>query len=65
MQKSRCRRFTLKERVPPDIEVFVHASEEGFSKFGHVDLYFEGRVYTYGCYDDRTKWFFTRWAKDT
>lgn len=48
-----------KSSAPPDIEVFVHASEEGFSKFGHVDLYFEGRVYTYGCYDDRTKWFFT------
>ena len=40
-----------KSSAPPDIEVFVHASEEGFSKFGHVDLYFEGRVYTYGCYD--------------
>lgn len=48
-----------KTEDPPDIEVFVHASDEGFSKFGHVDLYFEGRVYTYGCYDDRTKWFFT------
>ena len=40
-----------KSSAPPDIEVFVHASEEGFSKFGHVDLYFEGRVYTYGCYE--------------
>lgn len=48
-----------KINAPPDLEVFVHASDEGFSKFGHVDLYFEGKVYTYGCYDNRTKWFFS------
>lgn len=35
----------------PDLEVFIHLSEGGLSGFGHVDLCFEHKVYSYGCYD--------------
>ena len=48
----------VKEETPPDMEVFIHTSPDGVGMFGHVDLYFDGQVITYGCYDDRTKWFF-------
>lgn len=48
-----------KEDTPPDLEVFVHVAPDGSSMFGHVDICFEGTVLTYGCYDDRTKWFLT------
>lgn len=35
----------------PNLEVFIHLSKGGLSGFGHVDLCFEGNVYSYGCYD--------------
>ena len=35
----------------PDLEVFIHLCEGGLSGFGHVDLCFEGKIYSYGCYD--------------
>lgn len=39
----------------PDMEVFVHTSEHGYNRFGHVDLYFDGKVISYGNYDDESK----------
>lgn len=36
----------------PDVEIFVHVTEKGFGTIGHADLYFEGKVYCYGNYDD-------------
>ena len=38
----------------PDLEVFVHVSPSGYSRFGHVDVWFEGTVYTYGTYNEKT-----------
>lgn len=34
-----------------DLEIFIHLKEEGFESFGHVDICYEGKVYSYGCYD--------------
>ena len=36
----------------PDIEIFIHVTEKGFGTIGHADLFFEGKVYCYGNYDD-------------
>lgn len=45
---------TIKENVPYDLEVLVHVAEKGTSAFGHVDIAFEGKVMTYGAYDEDT-----------
>ncbi len=37
-----------------DLEVFIHLLEGGLSGFGHVDLCFDGNVYSYGCYDEQS-----------
>ncbi len=47
-----------KEDEPPDLEVFVHVTPTGFSRFGHLDICFNGTVMSYGCYDERTRRFF-------
>lgn len=47
------------EDVIPDMEVFVHTSSRGFNRMGHVDLYYDGRVISYGNYDDNSTRFFT------
>lgn len=47
-----------KEDGPPDLEVFVHVTPTGFSRFGHLDICFDGTVMSYGCYDERTRRFF-------
>ncbi len=45
--------FEEKEEInEPDMEVFVHTSDRGFNRMGHVDLYYQGKVISYGNYDD-------------
>lgn len=47
------------EDVVPDLEVFVHTSNRGFNRMGHVDLCFDGKVISYGNYDDSSVRMFT------
>ena len=47
-----------KSNVEPDIEVFVHTSNRGFNRMGHVDIYYGGKVISYGGYDDDSLRFF-------
>ena len=46
------------EEVVPDLEVIVHTSNRGFNRMGHVDLYYDGYVISYGNYDDSSTRFF-------
>lgn len=36
---------------PPDLEVMVHVSNNGSGKIGHLDLFIDGRVISYGNHD--------------
>ncbi|MCM1334423.1 MAG: DUF308 domain-containing protein [Bacteroides sp.] len=36
---------------PPDLEVMVHVSNNGAGKIGHLDLYIDGEVVSYGNHD--------------
>lgn len=38
-----------------DLEIFIHLSNYGFNQFGHMDIWFEGNVYSYGNYDNKSK----------
>ena len=44
----------FKENTPYDLEVLIHVAEKGIAALGHVDIWFEGRVLTYGTYDAAT-----------
>lgn len=44
----------FKENSPYDLEVLIHVGPKGPSAFGHVDICFEGKVMTYGGYDEDT-----------
>lgn len=39
------------DKAPPDIEVMVHISNNGSGKIGHLDLYLDGEVISYGNHD--------------
>lgn len=41
-----------KENEKGDIEVLIHLKEGTFESFGHVDLYYNGKVISYGSYDE-------------
>lgn len=41
-----------KENEEGDIEVLIHLKEGFFASFGHVDLYYKGKVISYGSYDE-------------
>ncbi len=45
---------SFKGNTSCDLEVFIHVGEKGTYAFGHVDIWFEGKIMTYGCYDDTT-----------
>lgn len=42
----------------PPLEVFIHLSDEGFGRMGHVDICLDDTVYSYGCYDHHANRFF-------
>lgn len=42
---------SFKSDDKPDLEVFIHVTEEGFGSMGHGDICFEGKIYCYGNYD--------------
>ena len=44
----------FKEDSNFDLEVLIHVGEKGLSAFGHVDIWFEDKVMTYGSYDEDT-----------
>ncbi len=44
----------FKENIPFDLEVLIHVAEKGTGAFGHVDIWFDGLVMTYGSYDEDT-----------
>lgn len=44
----------FKENIPFDLEVLIHVAEKGVAALGHVDIWFEGKVMTYGTYDEAT-----------
>ncbi len=48
-----------KSNETPDMEIFVHASKNGFNRLGHVDIWYQGQVISYGNYDDASMRFFS------
>jgi len=54
--------FVFEEKstdIEPDMEIFVHTSNRGFNRMGHVDIYYNNKVISYGNYDDKSIKFFT------
>lgn len=41
--------------APPDMVIYVHTRAGVIPGFGHCDLLFDGKVYSYGDYDDTTQ----------
>lgn len=42
---------TKKENVTPDLEIFVHVTQDGFGTLGHMDIYYNKEFISYGNYD--------------
>lgn len=51
--------YNLKKDLEPNLEVFIHVRESGFGAIGHVDLAFDGRVISFGNYDNDSYKLFT------
>ncbi len=45
---------SFKNDSPSDLEILIHVGEKGTTAFGHVDIYFNGKILTYGSYDEST-----------
>lgn len=42
-----------------DLKIFIHLSKYGFNQFGHMDIMFENKIYSYGNYDKDSQKLFT------
>ena len=42
-----------------DLQIFIHLSNHGFNQFGHMDICFENKIYSYGNYDFKSRKLFT------
>lgn len=42
-----------------DLKIFIHLSKYGFNQFGHMDIMFDGIIYSYGNYDKSSQKLFT------
>lgn len=40
-----------------DLSILIHTSNRGFNRMGHMDIYFEGKVISYGNYDEGSRFF--------
>lgn len=42
---------TKKKNITPDLEIFIHVTENGYGTLGHMDIYYNNEVLSYGNYD--------------
>lgn len=47
-----------KKKTTPDIEVIIHLATSGSAAFGHVEVCFEEKIYSFGNYDKHSRRFF-------
>lgn len=40
-----------KKNVKPDLEILIHVTESGFGRLGHMDLFYNGEIISFGNYD--------------
>lgn len=50
--------YSKKEEKAVDLEVLIHLAESGSASFGHVEISFEGKTYSFGNYDAHSRMFF-------
>lgn len=54
ISKNIDKKETTKGNVKSDLEVLVHVTKKGILLYGHIDLHFEGKLYSFGNYDHDT-----------
>ena len=45
----------LKKEQIPDINILIHTSNRGFNRMGHIDIYFDNTLISYGNYDEGSR----------
>lgn len=43
------------ENQKANLNILIHTSNRGFNRMGHIDICFEGKVISYGCYDEGSR----------
>mgnify|MGYP004603541811 FL=1 len=39
-----------------NLNILIHTSNRGFNRMGHIDIYFDNKVISYGCYDEGSRY---------
>lgn len=48
-------KYSKKDNDDVDLFVLIHTSDKGVNRFGHIDIYFQGNVISYGNYDEGSR----------
>ncbi len=43
------------ENQKANLSILIHTSNRGFNRMGHIDICFDGKVISYGCYDEGSR----------
>lgn len=49
---------SVKKNETPDLDVIIHLAQSGTASFGHVEIAFEGKIYSYGNYNRHSRKFY-------
>lgn len=49
--------FFEKDNRRSDLDILIHTSNRGVNRMGHIDIYFDGQVISYGNYDEGSRRF--------
>lgn len=47
--------YINKKNKKPDLEVIIHLAKNGTAAFGHIEICFENKIYSYGNYDRHSR----------
>jgi len=45
----------IKKEKTADINILIHTSNRGFNRMGHIDIYFDNNIISYGNYDEGSR----------
>ena len=57
LEERRVYSYINNNDITPNLKVIIHTSSRGVNRMGHMDIYFNNKIYSYGSYDEGSRKF--------
>ena len=48
-------KLIVEPTLPKHVSIYIHIRDEGYSRMGHIDIGYNGAIYSYGSYDENNR----------